>query len=178
MFHIENIWKEYKNAMHGFIKKRVADAHVADDLLQEVFLKIHKASGDTGSVTNIRAWIYGITRNAITDYYRSKKYSSDIPDHLTYPEDDRKVLREISTCMMPMIENLPNIYREALILSDIEGLSQKQVAEIQGISHSGAKSRVQRGRRMLKDMMLRCCRFEFDRKGSVIDYRKNDQDCG
>lgn len=177
MSNIEHIWTEYKHAMHGFIIKHVSDRHAAEDLVQDVFMKIHKSSAELTSVKNIRAWIYSIARNTITDYYRSRRISYELPEYLTYSEDDNEVVREISYCLEPMINNLPDIYRDTIMLSEIKGLTQKEVAAHQGISYSGAKSRVQRGREMLKDMMLKCCRFEFDRKGSVVDYEKQDPGC-
>jgi RNA polymerase sigma-70 factor (ECF subfamily) len=61
-------------------------------------------------------------------------------------------------------------YRQAVQLSEIEGLPQQEVADRLGLSLSGAKSRIQRGRLMLKDELERCCRFEFDRRGNVMDY--------
>jgi RNA polymerase sigma-70 factor (ECF subfamily) len=76
-----------------------------------------------------------------------------------------------------MIERLPDHYRQAVMLSEIEGLKQREVAIKQGISLSGAKSRVQRGRKMLKEMLMAGCHFEFDHRGTVIDYQENGQYC-
>ncbi len=104
----------------------------------------------------------------------------ELPLRLAGPEPklSDKTKEDISTCLMPMIENLPNHYRQAVMLAEIQGRTQKEVAKEQGISLSGAKSRVQRGRAMIKDMMLGCCHFEFDRRGNVIDYeRRGDCSC-
>ena len=76
-----------------------------------------------------------------------------------------------------MIESLPEHYRQALMLSEIKGMTQKEVAVREGLSLSGAKARVQRGRAMLKKTLLACCDFEFDRKGNVIDYNGKDGSC-
>ena len=95
----------------------------------------------------LRFWIYQVTRNAIIDYYRSHKSHVELPETLITPEkDDTETARqEIEGCMLPLIKNLPDGYREAAMLSEIEGLTQKHVAEKLGLSLSGAKSRVQRG---------------------------------
>jgi RNA polymerase sigma-70 factor, ECF subfamily len=69
-----------------------------------------------------------------------------------------------------MIQLLPENYREAVILSELKGLTQKEVARLQGTSLSGAKSRVQRGRSLLKNMLAECCRLEFDHRGRLCDY--------
>jgi RNA polymerase sigma-70 factor (ECF subfamily) len=68
-----------------------------------------------------------------------------------------------------LISTLPAPYRDALVLTEFEGLTQKEMAERLGISLSGAKSRVQRGREQLKRMLLERCQFEFDRLGRIID---------
>lgn len=76
-----------------------------------------------------------------------------------------------------MIQLLPEKYREAVILSELKGLTQKDLAEVQGISLSGAKSRVQRGRVLLKKMVEECCRLEFDHKGRLCNYERKDGAC-
>ena len=77
-----------------------------------------------------------------------------------------------------MIERLPDHYGKALMLSEIQGLKQRDIARREGLTLSGAKSRVQRGRKMLKGMLLDCCRFEFDKHGNLIDYeRRQRPDC-
>ncbi len=77
-----------------------------------------------------------------------------------------------------MIDRLPPTYRDAILLSEINGRTQKEVARIHGISLSGAKSRVQRGRAMLKEMVLNCCQLEFDRNGQVVDYKRKTRSPG
>jgi RNA polymerase sigma-70 factor (ECF subfamily) len=176
----EYIWKEYHARLHSFILSRLGKASVADDILQEVFMRIHSQIDTLKDCGKIRGWIYQITRNAIIDYYRAQKKPEELPPRLAGPEPklSDKAKEDISTCLMPMIENLPDHYRQALMLSEIQGRTQKEAAEEQGISLSGAKSRVQRGRAMIKDMMLGCCHFEFDRRGNIIDYeRRGDCSC-
>jgi RNA polymerase sigma-70 factor, ECF subfamily len=77
-----------------------------------------------------------------------------------------------------MIEKLPETYKEALLLSDFQGIAQREVAKKLRISLSAAKSRIQRARTMLKDLLLKCCHFEFDRYGTVYNYHpKNCNNC-
>ena len=96
---------------------------------------------------------------------------------LAAPDASDTARQEMAGCLLPMIQSLPDHYGQAVMLSEIEGLPQKEVAARQGISLSGAKSRVQRGRSMIKDMMLACCHLEFDRLGNVMDYEENGEDC-
>jgi RNA polymerase sigma-70 factor (ECF subfamily) len=176
---IESIWKEYHSKLHRFIQSRVGDASIAEDILQEVFTRIYSRIGTIKETSKIQSWIYQITRNAIIDHYRAHKKMEKLPESLSTPEMDPsdKTRQEITDCFVPMIERLPNHYRQALMLSEIEGLTQKEVAIRQGMSLSGAKSRIQRGRSMLKDMLLKCCRFEFDHRGNVIDWEEKGSHC-
>ncbi len=175
-----HIWKEYHDKLHGFILSRVNEASIADDILQDVFMRILSRIDSLKDCDKLQSWIYQIARNAIIDYYRSQKTTSELPPTLIASEGESSNVarKDIDACLMPMIRSLPDPYQEAVLLSEIEGRTQKEVAEKQGISLSGAKSRVQRGRVMLKEMMFGCCSFEFDKRGNVIDYeRKGDCDC-
>lgn len=176
----EYIWKEYHDKLHGFILSRVSEKAVADDILQEVFTRILSRIDALKDCDKLQSWIYQITRNAIIDYYRFQKKMAELPTTLTAPdaEFNNTASEEIDACLLPMIKSLPDSYREAVMLSEIQDRTQEEVAKKQGISLSGAKSRVQRGRAMIKEMMFGCCRFEFDKRGNVIDYeRKADSDC-
>ncbi|NIM17738.1 MAG: RNA polymerase sigma factor SigZ [Candidatus Aminicenantes bacterium] len=179
MTDIEPIWKEYHDRLHGFIRSRVGDTSTADDILQEVFLRIHSRIDTLKESSKIKSWIYRITRNAIIDHYRARKPMEELPESLAVPETDAsvKAVEAITGCVLPMIRHLPDHYRQALMLSEIKGLTQKEVARKQGVSTSGAKSRIQRGRSMIKDMLMDVCHFEFDQQGNVIDYRSKGEGC-
>jgi RNA polymerase sigma-70 factor (ECF subfamily) len=175
---IEHIWKDYHVKLRNFIRSRVGDGSIADDILQEVFIRIHTRINTLRDSRKIQGWIYQITRNAIIDYYRAHKTMGELPETLTAPrvEPVDEARREIASWLVPMIQTFPEHYRQALELSEVEGLTQKEVAVKQGLSLSGAKARVQRGRKMLKKMLLDCCQFEFDHQGTVIDWEKKDSD--
>ena len=176
---IEPIWQEYHNSLQGFIRSRVGDPSTAEDILQDVFLRIHSRIHTLRENNKIKSWIYQITRNAIIDYYRAYKPMEELPESLAVPGTDTSVkAREaIAGCVLPMIKRLPDHYRQALMLSEIDGLTQKEVARKQGLSTSGAKTRIQRGRSMIKDMLMKVCHFEFDHQGNVIDYRSKGAEC-
>lgn len=175
----QDVWQEYHSGLRGFIRRRASDDAVAEDILQEVFLKMHAGLPSLKSVTKLQSWLYQIARNAVIDQYRSKHPSVAIPESLTQPESDpgEKAVEELSECLQPMIRQLPDRYRDAIILSELKGLTQREVAELQGISVSGAKSRVQRGRALLKEMITDCCRLEFDHKGRFSDYQRKGKGC-
>lgn len=178
MTDVERLWKEYHAALRRFIQRRIADESTVDDVLQDVFVKIHSRIGALKDNRRVQSWLYRIARNTIIDYYRSHKRMDELPEEISNPEpDDHRVLIELEACVRPMLERLSKPYREALILSELQGFTQKQIAEKQAISLSGAKSRVQRGREKLKEMMMECCHFEFDRRGGVADYNSKESGC-
>lgn len=175
----EKVWQEYHSRLRAFIKRRISDDSATDDILQNVFLNIHTGLASLKDGTKLTSWVYQIARNAIIDYFRSQKSTVDIPDWLSQPETDpsEKVYQELAECLQPMIRALPEKYRGVVALSELKGLKQKEVAQLQGISVSGAKSQVQRGRALLKKMLTECCRFEFDHSGRVFGYERKDGNC-
>ena len=177
---IEQLWIDYHARLHSFVQSRVGDPSLADDILQDVFIKIHKRIDTLKDTNKIQSWMYQITRNTIIDQYRSQKPMVELPTALAADEEepDKGARQEMASCLVPMIRSLPAHYSEALMLSEVEGLTQKEVAAMQGVSLPAAKARVQRGRAMMKDKLLDCCRFEFDHQGKVVDYEGKGEACG
>lgn len=175
----EKIWQEYHARLHAFIKNKVSDEMSVDDILQDVFLRMHNGLPSLKAVTKIQSWLFQITRNAITDYYRQQKPTVDLPEWLaaTSTEASDRARQELAQCLQPMIEQLPDIYRDAIILSELQGVKQNEIAELQRSSLSGTKSRVQRGRTILRKLLEDCCRLEFDHTGRVIDFERKNKDC-
>ena len=173
------LWRDYHDKLLGFIRSRVKSTDVAEDILQDVFIKIQKSLPGLLDTERMESWIYRIVRNAVIDHYRARKAFEEVPQSLAAPEQDEEeqARYEISTCLAPMIATLPASYRDALRLSEIDGLKQKQVAEALGLSLSGAKSRVQRGRAMVLDLLTDCCRFERDHRGAMVGYEPRNSDC-
>lgn len=167
----EAIWIEFSDQLKQFVRRRIADKSLEDDILQDVFLKIHSHIDTLKDSTKIRSWLYQIARNTIIDYYRNTTIKTAIPD--PFPASDEipqnEVFQEIASGLKTMVEELPEKYAQALLLTEFQGLTQKELAQRLGISVSGAKSRVQRARKMLKDNLMKCCHFEFDRYGTIID---------
>ncbi len=168
----EGVWQEFSTKLKQFILKHVPEQQSAEDILQDVFVKIHTHIDTLRDKRKLQSWIYQITRNAIYDYYRDRKAITGIPEILDLSEEpaDNDVERMLAASIKEMIDCLPAVYRQALILTEYEGLTQKELADQLGLSLSGAKSRVQRAREKLKEMLLVCCHLEFDRRGRIIDY--------
>lgn len=178
----EQVWEAFHEPLYRFIRRRVADEATAEDLLQDVFVKIHQHGDTLQDVRRLESWIYQITRHLIVDYYRSQSQplaSLDAEEGLDLPEElaDDDIVSELLPCIRAMVLSLPDQDRQALILTEYQGLTQKELGERLGLSFSGAKSRVQRARERLRQMLLACCHFELDRRGHVINYQSRCQCC-
>lgn len=177
MTQLPDFWREHKARLRGFIAKRVREHDAVDDILQEVLLKAHTNLHTVKAEGSIAAWLLRIAANAIADHYRSHKPWDELPDDLVAPELERDYVAELAGCLRPLIADLPETYQSALVLSELEGLPQREVADRLGISLSGAKSRVQRGREKLRQRLLECCDIETGR-GAITGYAPRGKGCG
>jgi RNA polymerase sigma-70 factor (ECF subfamily) len=169
---LESIWEEYCCRLLAFLRGRVSDESQAEDILQEVFIRVHQHLCCPPPVERMESWIYQITRNLIIDYYRQRRevfeLPEDFPAEMELPVFNAEA--SLAGSLRGMIDELPEPYREALVLTEYQGLSQVELAHKLGISISGAKSRVQRARDKLRDFILACCHLELDRRGRVMDF--------
>lgn len=176
----ETIYQQFRAPLKSFIAKRIHDEASAEDMVHDVFLKIHNQIKSLKEPDKLPAWIYQIARNSIIDSYRRKRETIDITDPILELEQSEMIQppEDLNRVVQSMIEKLPMQDKEALLLSDFQGINQAQIARRLGISVSGAKSRIQRARKKLRDLLLECCHFEFDRYGTVFDYHpKNCTKC-
>lgn len=171
---VEQIWHDFSQKLRGFISARVNDPNAAEDILHDVFLRVHSQLNTLRDPTTLTSWIYLIARNAIIDYYRIRKRTVEVPESLVADgEPTTSECEGLTSAFRRMIASLPEPYREALVLTELDGLTQKELASRVGITLSGAKARVQRARQKLKQMLTDCCSFEFDRRGQILDCTPN-----
>jgi len=166
------IWFQFGDKLKAFIVRKVQDDIVADDILQDVFIKLHANIDKLNDDTKIQPWIYQITRNAIVDHFRIiKKQNPALHYFFEDSEENSRddVMPEAMGDMVKIMSDLPPENCEALCLTELEGMSRKAYAEKVGITYTAAKSRVQRSRKMLRDMLMRCCHYQFDKYGTVLE---------
>lgn len=176
---VTTIWNEFHKELNGFIFKKVRNQADADDILQDVFIKIIRNINRVNQAVNLRQYLYGIVRNAINDYFNRLKTTDnieDVPEQISQEEEESLNRTIAECCIKPFVNKLPEKYKEALILTEFQDVSQKDLAAKLDISYSGAKSRVQRGREKLKDLFLGCCQYQFDAYGNLIE--PENQSCG
>ena len=178
----DQIWREFSDRLRLFILRRVRSEHDVEDILQDVFWKIHSRVHTLKLGDKLEPWIYRITRNTIVDYYRHQAKSpsdiSEMPEQQAEPVAAQDIPEELAACLRPMIDDLPEKYRQAILSTEYESLTQKEMSQELGLSLSGAKSRVQRAREKLKMTLLACCHFDFDRRGNILDYQPKEEFCG
>jgi RNA polymerase sigma-70 factor (ECF subfamily) len=185
------IGRELHQQVLGYVARRVGSREDAEDIAQEVMLRIHRHSAELVHVERMGAWVYRIAGNAITDHYRRAArrelpfgHAADVPEpepHLAAPawiEPGTEQLRQnLAACLAPLVERLSASYRHALELTELEGISQTEAAPRLGLSVSGMKARVQRARGQLRERLLECCHVELDRRRSVTEIRPRGDGC-
>lgn len=176
------VYLALRDGLHRFVARRVRPDHV-DDLVQDIMLRMHERAGDLRDEARLPGWAFRIAHTVVADHHRKQdptlaSSESDDADELSVDADATGNVNEIvAGWLRPMLALLPDEYAEAVERVDVEGMSQKQFAESAGLSLSGAKSRVQRGRRMLEEVVRACCDLELDARGNVIAYERRNCRC-
>lgn len=171
----EELWNIYNTKLKSYIIRKVSDKYEAEDIFQEVGFRVIKSESKILDVKNIEAWLYRIASNAIVDYYRRKDRFIYIDDIDAANIKESYILEldnynsETASCLLKLTEFLPTTYKEAIIESDYNGIQQNLLAEKWELSYSGAKNRVQRARKKLKETMLNCCEVKYDKRGNIIE---------
>jgi RNA polymerase sigma-70 factor, ECF subfamily len=166
---VEVIWETLASRLRSFIRGRVRDHAAAEDILQDVFVKIHRNLPALSSSEQIEGWVWRITRNAVIDYFRRLRPHDAFSEHLGQAIESPATGPDVSGCVRRLIKEMSPPYRDALLLTEWQSLTQEQMAKRLGLSASGAKSRVQRARQQLRKLLVECCRFELDRRGNVLE---------
>lgn len=174
----EHIWKEFHEQLLGFIKTKVNSSETAEDILQEVFMKIHKNIDKIHDNKKTTSWVYQITRNTIIDYYRKKKIDFQ-ENKLTesLPEKVGQDSSDFTQCLKPFITKLPENDKAILLATTYGNISQKEYALKNNLSYSATKSRVQRARQKLKELFVSCCNIESDSYGNIISSDIDNCNC-
>jgi RNA polymerase sigma-70 factor (ECF subfamily) len=179
------VYAEFQRRLRAFVSRRVRNSADVEDILQDTFLRIHRHLAQVRGPERLPAWVFQVARSAIVDHHRRCRphevlgedhepaAPADPPPAVGAPSE----LEELAACLVPMIQSLPALDREAVELSEIRGLTQREASTRAGVSLSGMKSRVQRARRKLKAMLLDCCRVELDRRGGVVAHEAHEGRC-
>lgn len=169
----ETAFREFRQALSRFLSKRLDNPDDVQDLLQEVFVRVVRNESALREAKIPLAWLYSVTRSVLVDHYRKKGRMSlqlsDVTQALGVPDNLENSNSEIEKCLLPLVKNLPEKYRTVLVCTDLEGQRQVEYAQELGLNISTVKSRIQRGRNMLKQSILSCCKAEHDNNNKITE---------
>lgn len=162
--------EELSGPLLRYLGRYTGDRNLAEDLLQETLLRISRGLGGFEQRAELKTWAFTIATRVAADYFRQPAHRLSIVDVEETPEpadseravDQRMVIDEMNACVRQVIDSLPEDYRAALVLHDIEGLTAEQTAEIAGCSLATAKIRIHRARARLTEALRRECDFYRD----------------
>lgn len=172
----KEVWAKYSIELKQFIISKVEDTTIADDILQETFLKIHSKLSSLKDIKKLKSWCFSIARNTILDYWKSTNKTFEISD-VDLKSEIKTDHHTEEDCLKGILKNLPKKYRDPLFLSDIKGLKQQEVANQLNQTLSSTKSQIQRARKLIAKGFMDCCGFKMDAKGNLIGEIQDREDC-
>ena len=167
---VKNAWRTHEAELRRFLTRRLSDPHLADDLLQEVFLKAMRQGNGFCNLVSARAWLFEVARNALADHFRLRREMVELPDDLAAEIENPASVDCLAACIPRVLSELTEIDREAITLCDLQGMTQDDYAQLKGLSLPGAKSRVQRARKRLMQRLTTACQVQFDEVGQVVHF--------
>lgn len=169
-------WREVEAQLRPYVARRVPSPADVDDVLQETFVRMHRGLATLGDDERFGPWVYRIASNAIADHLRARVRHPvasgegvSEPGSAATEDPDEHLEADLAECVALFVARLPSPYREAITLTELEGLTQTDAAEMLGVSVSGMKSRVQRGRERIRRMFEECCEMTVDCRGHVTE---------
>jgi RNA polymerase sigma-70 factor (ECF subfamily) len=178
---VEVLWRDLHDRLVSYVSRRATSVQETEDIVQDVFLRMHLAMGASAPIDRLDAWMFRVARNAVIDQHRRRRPIGHVDDEAAPAVPERPAAEEqrneLAGCLLPFVTKLPEPYADAVRWVDVEGLTQVEAARRAGISVPGMKSRVQRGRTKLRELLDACCRFELDVRGRVVDYEAKSR-CG
>lgn len=167
-------WAAIADRLTPYVRRHVASAPDADDVVQEVLLKMHGGLGTLRDEDRFIPWAFGIARRAIVDHQRARGRLPTPTAELPEPaepgpqNEDAAANEALTSVIATFVAALPTPYRQAVVLTELEGRSHQQAADMEGVSLTAMKSRVRRGRAKLRHMLERCCAIELDARNRVV----------
>lgn len=172
MLSTEEVWTDYRSNLQSFLRAKVTNREDVEDLLQDILLKTHANLHTVKDNSSVKSWLMQIANRAIIDFYRKNRRTKEeeVSDEGAWDVHDIESERGLAECVRPFIQALPEDSADLLKAVELDGRSQKELAESLGVSYSTVKSRVQRARRDLRRVVHRCCQVSVDGRGKVIDF--------
>lgn len=175
----KEIWNRYHQDLQQFIISKVKDTSIADDILQDTFIKIHTKISTLQDETKLKSWIFSIARNSVFDFFRISGDTLSYEDFEEIEKETEENLdnHSVADCLRGIITNLPKKYRQPLFLYDIKGMKQTEIAEQLHLPLPTVKSQIQRARKHIAQGFKDCCGFVENEKGYLIGEIKPKEEC-
>ena len=170
------VWQKYSDDLKRFIISKVKNTTVADDILQDTFIKIHTNLHTLSDITKLKSWIFTIARNSILDYWKSTNKTVEIANFESETEIEANIHTE-KDCLRGILKNLPKKYHDPIFLSDIKGMKQAEVAKQLKQTLPTTKSQIQRARKLIAQGFIDCCGFVINEKGNLVGEIQDKDDC-
>ena len=161
----EKLWQEYGTALYFFILKRTNDATVAEDVLQNTFLKIHEHLHGLKEVSKARAWTFQIARNELANHYKGS--TALVAMNPSGDLEELPIMDDLC-CFERFLEELPESYKKVVQLVYLEGKTNPQAAKELNLSLANVKARVRRAKDLLKKRFQECCHFKLNPSGKLV----------
>lgn len=180
----EKAWREYESQLRHFIDRQVGDAYLAEDLIQDAFLRAMTQGEKFCSLDNPRAWLFQVCRNLLVDHWRKQRYLEPLPDDFEstvakaspLDETSNEPLNDLLDCIEPNLHHLSASDQSIIRACDLAHQTVGQYADEQGLTLTAAKSRLLRARARLREAMVARCGVQFDEKQVVCC--RSDSSCG
>jgi len=163
-------WHDHEDELRGWLRKRLGNPGDVEDALQDLFLKALRQQERFCEFSNARAWLFEVARNALADRLKLAKHLVELPDNLAAADEQLRPVDSLASCLPRTLSELSADDREAITLCDLEGMTQASFARLKGLSLPGAKSRLQRARKRLRERLVSGCRVSLDAAGQVSDF--------
>lgn len=178
------IWKTYSEDLRRFILSKIKDEIITDDLLQEVFIKVHTKISSVQNLSKVKSWLFTVANNTVMDHFRATKNSkvkldADLPSNVEDYNDRTIDFYEHSEqdCLYGIIKSLDKKYRDPLFMADIQGYKQQQIAETLKLPLPTVKSQIQRARKKIAQGFMDCCGYQLNEEGKLVGEIKTKEDC-
>jgi len=184
----ENIYYDFEKTVYNYILRMVKDQDIAQDLTQDTFIKIHQNFNTFRGESSLSTWIYRIATNTYLDYFRSAGHNKSLKTDELQPDnedellgdeidkvlsiDEQVIKTEMNDCIRGFLNNLSDEYRAVIVLHDLQGLKNQEVADVIDVSLDIAKIRLHRARKKFQKVLVNNCDFYKDSESSVSCVKK------
>lgn len=178
----QKIYETFQRKVHRYLTRLVGE-HEAEDLTQEVFVKVSQALSRFRQESHLSIWVYRIATNTALDRLRRPSFQDAVRERVSDEDateeraptvEQHLIRREMNECIRGFVENLPVDYRSVVVLSELEELTNQQIAEVLGISLGTVKIRLHRAKARLKKEFSTRCNFYRDEGNRLACDPKTD----